>query len=56
MYMFANRIFAQVCTIASFVLVYFAHTYETVGHGLNPWIALPIASVMMIVPHLFREE
>jgi hypothetical protein len=30
-------------------LVWAAHQYETVGYGLNPWIALPVATACTLL-------
>lgn len=42
----------QLCTTSSAILVYMAHQWNTIGYGLNPWIALPVATLMMLLPHM----
>ncbi len=49
-----HSLFAQVSTACAFGLVFFAHQWETVGYGLNPWIALPVATLLMAAPHVLN--
>jgi len=48
---YLQNILTQLCTILAAILTYLAHTYETIGTGLNPWIALPTASFLILLPH-----
>jgi hypothetical protein len=40
---------------ASVQLVWLAHLWDTEGYGLNPWIALPVATLFMLLPYLYAE-
>jgi hypothetical protein len=48
-----STLISQMLTTSAMVLTYMAHTYETVGYGLNPWIALPAATLCMVLPYIF---
>lgn len=57
---YLTNLFAQICTVTAMFLTYLAHQWSTVGYGLNPYIALPLATLFMAAPHIFnhyfREE
>jgi len=40
----------QCFTILAAILVFLANDWLTTGHGLNPWLAIPAATVCMIIP------
>ena len=46
----------QLLTMSAAALVWFAHQWDTTGFGLNPWIALPAASLVILLPHLVRSK
>lgn len=48
-------VLSQFITVLAGIAVYLAHQFDTVGYGLNPWIALPMASFLMIVPTLLID-
>lgn len=52
---FLFNIFTQICTAAALFLTYLANEWLTVGCGLNPWIALPMATFLMAFPHIFNH-
>jgi hypothetical protein len=52
---YLTNLFTQVCTVAALFLTYMAHQWSTVGYGLNPYIALPIATLLMVAPHIFNH-
>ena len=45
----------QMLTMSAMFLVGLAHQWETVGYGLNPWIALPAATLLVAFPHILRD-
>jgi hypothetical protein len=49
---FIFNLFTQICTATALFLVYLANEWLTVGFGLNPWIAIPVATLLMVVPHI----
>jgi hypothetical protein len=49
-----RSLIAQFTTASAAMLVYLAHLYDTAGYGLNPWIALPLATLLMVYPHIFN--
>lgn len=48
-------IITQLSMCCSFILIALAHQWETIGHGLNPWIALPLATLFFLAPHLIDD-
>jgi len=46
------NVITQICTAIALFLAYLANQWLTVGFGLNPWIALPLATLFMVVPHI----
>jgi len=49
---FLSRLITQVLTCTAMVLVYLAHAYESLGIGINPFIALPIATLLLVEPYV----
>lgn len=49
---FIFNLFTQICTAAALFCAYMANEWLTVGFGLNPWIAIPVATLLMVVPHI----
>ncbi len=50
-----NRIATQMSTIAALSLIWYADQWLTVGLGLNPYIALPIATLLLIAPYSLKD-
>lgn len=48
--------FAQLFTFAACFLVWLADQWLTVGHGLNPWLALPAATVLVGICPILAER
>ena len=42
----------QMLTAAAAVLVILADRYMYEGFGLNPWVAIPAATVCMFIPYI----
>jgi uncharacterized membrane protein (DUF2068 family) len=42
----------QLLTWAAGMLVFLAHLWEIEGYGLNPWIALPWATALILTPYV----
>jgi hypothetical protein len=40
------------CYLLGYEFVMLAYEYETVGHGLVPFISLPIAAFLFLVPFM----
>lgn len=45
----------QMLTISVCILVLMADSWMTEGFGLNPWIALPIATLFMGLPYIMAD-
>ena len=50
-----NRLATQTSTIAALTLIYYADQWLTVGWGLTPWIALPVATLLLAAPYGLRD-
>ena len=46
---------AQMLTASAMILTYMAHTYASVGYGLNPYVALPTATLLMVLPYALNS-
>lgn len=42
----------QMCTAMAAVLTFLANEWLTVGLGINPWAAIPGATILMMVPYI----
>lgn len=49
------NIITQACTVTALILTYLANEWLTVGYGINPWIALPVATILMGLPHFINH-
>jgi hypothetical protein len=47
-------ILGQITTFIACSLTWQAHLWDTTGYGLNAWIALPAATLMMAIPHVYN--
>jgi hypothetical protein len=46
----------QLFTLAALALAFLAWNYITHGHGLHPFISLPAATLVALVPYYFNTE
>ncbi len=46
-----KTIVTQLATIGTMTLIYMSYQWMEVGYGLHPFIALPIATLLMVVPY-----
>jgi len=44
---------SEVCAIAALLAVYEAYQYQSIGHGLNPLVAMPVATLLILLPYAF---
>lgn len=49
---FLSRLTTQMLTGSAISLVYLAHAYMATGHGINPFVALPIATLCIVEPYI----
>lgn len=49
---FLSRLTTQMMTGSAMSLVYLAHAYMATGHGINPFVALPIATILLVEPYI----
>lgn len=42
----------QMMTFIAISAAYLGYEWMTVGHGLNPMIAFPIATIAILIPHV----
>ena len=42
----------QFCTVCSSILLWMAYEYEYFGHGLNPFVALPLSTLFLMIPYM----
>ena len=50
-----NTLVAQAFTALALILSYLANSWLVEGYGLNPWLALPFATICMAVPHVLNH-
>lgn len=46
----------QMLTGCAIILVWSAEQWLTVGYGLNPFIALPLATIALLLPYAYSTE
>lgn len=49
-------LFVQLCTIGAMGAAYLANAWMVEGLGLNPWVALPCATLLMLAPFTVRRK
>ena len=52
---YLNYFITQSFSMSALLLIYLAHSYMTIGNGLNPFIALPIATLFIIEPYIRHQ-
>jgi len=48
-------VLAQFTTCGAWMCMHLASMWLDIGHGLNPWIALPLATVLCLIPYVVHS-
>ena len=54
-YSFSIRLISQASIFGAGCLAFEANQWMTVGHGLNPFLAIPIATLFLVAPYFIKD-